>query len=137
MPDETGTETNRSEALSAEEILFGDAAEDAATAAVEEEDPAGEAAHGPEGPDDTAEQAAPPEELKVVVSIRGDRATIGVQQPSADPHIESFDHLDLDLAGLAPGGPGGDRKGESPVGGRTQVPDPRETRSPGPTPDPA
>ena len=99
MPDETGTETTRSDDLSAEEILFGDAAEDAATAAVEEEDPAGEAAHGPEGPDDTAEQAAPPEELKVVVSIRGDRATIGVQQPSADPHIESFD--DLDLAGLA------------------------------------
>ena len=39
------------------------------------------------------------EELKVVVSIKGGRATIGVQQPSADPHIESFD--DPDLFGLA------------------------------------
>ena len=32
------------------------------------------------------------------MSIKGGRATIGVQQPSADPHIESFD--DPDLAGL-------------------------------------
>ena len=31
--------------------------------------------------------------------IRGNRATIGVQSPSADPHIESFD--DPDLFGLA------------------------------------
>ena len=39
------------------------------------------------------------EDLKVVVSIKGGRATIGVQQPSSDPHIESFD--DPDLSGLA------------------------------------
>ena len=38
------------------------------------------------------------EDLKVVVSIKGGRATIGVQQPSSDPHIESFD--DADLSGL-------------------------------------
>ena len=41
------------------------------------------------------EQAAgddtePAEDLKVVVSIKGGRATIGVQRPSSDPHIESF-----------------------------------------------
>ena len=35
----------------------------------------------------------------MVLSIRGNRATIGVQRPSADPHIESFD--DPDLFGLA------------------------------------
>ena len=35
------------------------------------------------------------EELKVVLSIKGGRATIGVQRPSADPHIESFDNPDL------------------------------------------
>ena len=35
----------------------------------------------------------------MVLSIRGGRAVIGVQQPSADPHIESFD--DPDLFGLA------------------------------------
>ena len=33
------------------------------------------------------------------MSIKGGRATIGVQQPSSDPHIESFD--DLDASGLA------------------------------------
>ena len=32
------------------------------------------------------------------MSIKGGRATIGVQRPSSDPHIESFD--DGDLAGL-------------------------------------
>ena len=34
----------------------------------------------------------------MVVSIKGGRATIGVQRPSSDPHIESFD--DPDLPGL-------------------------------------
>ena len=32
------------------------------------------------------------------MSIKGGRATIGVQRPSSDPHIESFD--DQDLSGL-------------------------------------
>ena len=32
------------------------------------------------------------------MSIKGGSATIGVQQPASDPHIESFD--DADLAGL-------------------------------------
>ena len=54
--------------------------------------------------DDAGEQPATAEteatdELKVVLSIRGGRAVIGVQRPSADPHIESFD--DTDLFGLA------------------------------------
>ena len=99
MPDETGTEISRSEARSAEDVLFGDDVDDAAAQAVEDEDPEGETEQDSEGPDDAEGQAAPPEELKVVVSVKGGRATIGVQQPSADPHIESFD--DLDLAGLA------------------------------------
>ena len=34
----------------------------------------------------------------MVVSIKGGRAAIGVQQPSSDPHIETFD--DLDVSGL-------------------------------------
>ena len=34
-------------------------------------------------------------ELKVVVSIKGGRAVIGVQQPSSDPHIETFEDHDL------------------------------------------
>ena len=99
MPDETGIEISRSEALSAEDVLFGDDVDHAAAQAVEDEDPEGETEQDSEGPDDAEGQAAPPEELKIVVSIRGDRATIGVQQPSSDPYIESFD--DLDLTGLA------------------------------------
>ena len=53
---------------------------------------------------DDGEQAAPADteasdELKVVLTIRAGRAVIGVQRPSADPHIEAFD--DADLFGLA------------------------------------
>ena len=56
-----------------------------------------------QGADDAGEQAVEDEtdsseDLKVVVSIKGGRATIGVQQPSSDPHIETFD--DLDESGL-------------------------------------
>ena len=98
MTDETGTEPTRSDALSADESLCGDTADDAATAVVEEEDSKCKTAQDPQGSDDAEEPADPPEDLKVVVSIKGGRATIGVQQPSSDPHIESFD--DVDLSGL-------------------------------------
>ena len=103
MPDEIGTETTRSDALSADESLFGDAADDAAAAVAEEQDANEETAEGQQGSDDAEEQAVEdetgsPEDLKVVVSIKGSRATIGVQRPSSDPHIETFD--DGDLAGL-------------------------------------
>ncbi len=94
MPDETGTEATRSDAPSADESLFGDAADDTEAAVADEQDAAQEA----QGSDDAEEQAGQPEDLKVVVSIKGGRATIGVQRPSSDPHIESFD--DADLAGL-------------------------------------
>ena len=76
MSSENGTETTRSDALGAAESLFGDT-------------PADQTVEG---------EASPTEDLKVVVSIKGSRATIGVQQPSSDPHIESFD--DPDLSGL-------------------------------------
>ena len=108
MPDENGTEGTRSDARSADESLFGDAADDAVAAVAEEEDPndavaneqdAGkEAKQDPQGSDDAGEQDGAPEDLKVVVSIKGGRATIGVQRASSDPHIESFD--DRDLSGL-------------------------------------
>ena len=126
MIDETGTEIHPPDVVSAEEFLFGGVTEetaDDAPAEVDGEVPAGDAtddagdvetAGEPDGdtqtgeePDDACdseEQPTPAEtettdELKVVLSIRGNRATIGVQQPSADPHIESFD--DPDLFGLA------------------------------------
>ena len=104
MPDEIGRETCRSDAPSADESLFGDAADDAAAAAVEEQDADKKAGQDPKGSDDIegevgASETDTPEDLKVVVSIKGGRATIGVQGASSDPHIESFD--DHDLSGLA------------------------------------
>ena len=99
MSDEVGTEATRSDAPSADESLFGDAA----AATVEEQDPKGENAEDGQSSDDAGEQAAgdeteASEDLKVVVSIKDGRATIGVQRPSSDPHIETFD--DPDLSGL-------------------------------------
>ena len=104
MPDEIGTETARSDAPSADESLFGDAADDSAAAAVEEQDADKKAGQDPKGSDDIegeagASETDTPEDLKVVLSIKGGRATIGVQRSESDPHIESFD--DRDLSGLA------------------------------------
>ena len=98
MPDEVGTETTRSDALCADDSLFGDAADDADAAVAEEQDANKETAQDPEGADDDGDETDTPEDLKVVVSIKGGRATIGVQRTSSDPHIESFD--DPDLSGL-------------------------------------
>ena len=102
MPDDNGTEAIRSDAPSADESLFGEAADDTAAAA-DEQDANEETAQEPEGADDGEGQAigdetGSSEDLKVVVSIKGGRATVGVQQPSSDPYIESFD--DQDLSGL-------------------------------------
>ena len=99
MPDENGTETTRSDAPSADDSLFGEAVDDTEAAATEEQD----AEQDPQGADDADDQVVgdetgSSEDLKVVVSIKGGRATIGVQQPSSDPHIETFD--DPDLSGL-------------------------------------
>ena len=103
MADEVGMETTRSDAPSADESPLADA-EDEATAEVAEEQAAGkEAAQESQDPEDCGDKAGPQEDLKVVVSIKGGRATIGVQQPSSDPHIESFDGPDLsELAQEAP-----------------------------------
>ena len=98
MPDETGTEATRSDAPSVDESLFGDAADDTAAAVAEEQDANEETEQDPQDADDVEEEAGQPEDLKVVVSIKGGRTTIGVQRPSSDPHIETFD--DVDLAGL-------------------------------------
>ena len=103
MPDENGTEATRSDAPSADESLFGDAANDTAAAVDQGEDSKGETEQDGQGSGDAGEQAAEDatesaEDLKVVVSIKGGRATIGVQRTSSDPHIESFD--DLDESGL-------------------------------------
>ena len=104
MPDENGTEATRPDAASVEESIFGDAADksdDAPAEAVEEQDAEGNteqdaqgaAEDGDGGDAEAATDAA--DELKVVVSIKGGRAVIGVQQPSSDPHIETFEDHDL------------------------------------------
>ena len=119
MPEEVGTEATRSDAPGADESPFGDmtdepvegedstaeaeqdgqASEDAGEQTddrpAEEQDSTVQTEQDGQGSDDAGEQATPPEELKVVVSIKGGRATIGVQRPSADPHIETFDDPDL------------------------------------------
>ena len=118
MPDETGTEATRSDAPGVDDSLFGDATDATPAAVADEQDSARESEQGQDGPADTGEQDSAeetegdgqgpddaegkttqePDGLKVVVSIKGARATIGVQQPSSDPHIEVFD--DLDESGL-------------------------------------
>ena len=103
MSDEVGTEATRSDAPSADESLVGEAADGTAAAVVEEEGSKGETEQDGQGSGDAGEQAAgdateASEDLKVVVSIKDGRATIGVQRASSDPHIETFD--DPDLSGL-------------------------------------
>ena len=104
MPDENGTATTPSTAPSADENLLGDAAnktDDTPTEVVEEENAKGSADKDPQGSDDARKpahaeaQTDAAAELKVVISIKGGRAVIGVQQPSSDPHIETFEDYDL------------------------------------------
>ena len=91
MPDEVGTEVTRSDAPSVDDDLFGDAAAEAPQETPQDSNAAGE-------PADAEAETASTDDLKVVVSIKGGRTTIGVQRPSADPHIETFG--DLDETGL-------------------------------------
>ena len=115
MLDEVGMKTTRPDAPGVDGGLFDDAVDNAPATAVENEEDstslsveqavgneAEQAPKGSEGPEESADTEAEnraAEELKVVVSIKGGRAVIGVQRPSADPHIETFD--DTALPGLA------------------------------------
>ena len=103
MPDEVGTEATRSDAPSADESLFGEVADDTEAVVADGQDANEKSDREEQAPDDAEEQAVgdetgSSEDLKVIVSIKGGRATIGVQQPASDPHIESFD--DPDVSGL-------------------------------------
>ncbi len=114
MPEEVGTETTRTDAPGADESLSGGAADESPASTAGEQDSKEETSREQQGSGDAGEQetgeeksptqdddgdeSAPPEDLKVVVSIKGGRTTVGVQQPSSDPHIESF--IDRDLTGL-------------------------------------
>ena len=133
MPDEIGTETTRSDVPSADESLFGDAADDAAAAVAEEHNANGETGKDPQGSDDAegeagASETDAPEDLKVVVSIKGGRATIGVQQPLVGPAHRVLRRPRPDRAGA--GGPGGGRKAKARWEDEPKQPGPRQTRSP-------
>ena len=111
MPDETGTETTRSDAPSADESPIGDAADGTEAAVADEQDADEETAQDPQGSDDcrgAGRSSGRPEGRRV--SSREGRATIGVQQPTSDPYIESFD--DRGLSGLTQEVLGGGRTGE-------------------------
>ena len=109
MPGENGREATRSDAPSVDDAIFDDAAaaDDKPAAPVEGEDASVKDEQAPQGSDDVAGEApqeaqataeadaSTGDDLKVVVSIKGGRATIGVQKPSADPHIETFEYSDL------------------------------------------
>ena len=115
MPDENGTEATRSDAPSVDDRpaapVEGEDAKDK-----DEQDPQGSddaAAEKPQEAQDSgdagepaddeakaaADEPAQSEDLKVVVSIKGGRAIIGVQKSTADPHIATFEYRNLsDLA---------------------------------------
>ncbi len=118
MADEVGTKITSPEAPGAADSLFDDAVDDASasiveangsevegaagqqgTGGAEKQVPGNMAEQDPQGSDDGGNDIAPSDDLKVVVSVKGGRAIIGVQRPSADPHIETFE--DHDLPGLA------------------------------------
>ena len=90
MADEVGTEATRSDAPSVDDANGRD-----------EQDPQGSDDAAAEKPQeaqdsgDAGDEPAQSENLKVVVSLKGGRAIIGVQKPTADPHIETFEDRDL------------------------------------------
>lgn len=68
---------------SVDDSLFGDAPEtdDKPASVVEEADAIGRDEQGPQGSEETEEQEGSPEDPRVVVSIKGGGAIIGVQNP--------------------------------------------------------
>ena len=105
MADENGTEATRPDAPSADDANGKDeqdpqGSDDAMTENPQEAQDSGDAGKpAAEEAKAAADEPAQSKDLKVVVSIKGGRAIIGVQRPTADPHIETFEYRDLsDLA---------------------------------------
>ena len=102
--DDPGADSKDNLAISGSGSLYFPVSLLSHAVAAEEEETNDEAAQERQDSDDAEEEAAAddteaPMDLKLVVSIKGGRATIGVQRPAADPHIEFFDGQDL--CGLA------------------------------------
>ena len=113
MSDENDTEASRKDALNAYEGLFGDTEpgaddaiakkQDAKTGTGEEQQLGSEVAEERAGADESGpikdrtadDKTSSSEDLKVVLSIKDGRATVGVQQPSSDPHVESVAYREI------------------------------------------
>ena len=105
MADEASTGAAVIDAETATEGLFGEEGPSVAAVGTADKQATKENAEGEqEAQDANAAEASPSdggaegpsaEELKVVVSIRGERAIVGVQRAGADPHIETFEDQDL------------------------------------------
>ena len=100
MSKENEARVSTEDARNVAESLFGDAADHAADAGGEDENASKEAVQAPQGSEVDEHQVAgeetgSPEDLKVVVSVREGRVTIGVQRPSSDPYMESFDDREV------------------------------------------
>ena len=95
MADEASTGTAPPDTTTPGAGLFGDEEPSATTEADADEQEAQGANNAEDGPGDAGAESPAEEELKVVVSVRGERAVVGVQRTGADPHIEAFDDRDL------------------------------------------
>ena len=135
MPDETGTETTRSDAPSTGESPIGDAADGTAAAVADEQDDGEETAQGPQGSDDcrgAGRSSGRPEGGRVSQGRQGHHRRATALVRPAHRVVRRPGHIRADA-----GSPCCDRTGESQVGGRAQVSSPRETRSPGKAAAPA
>lgn len=106
MLDELEPRTSRADAPEVVPCGCANAPRDAVAADTEptETEPTETAPAASAEPETEATPPDGPEELKLVVSIRAGRSTIGVQRPASDPHLESDDALDLTtLLGRIPG----------------------------------
>ena len=105
MSKENEAEVSLEEARNTAENLFGDTVAAPNTELGIELEVTTEPDQNQQGSDLAEEKQAivaettPLEDLKVVVSIRESRASIGVQRPSSDPYIESF--VDREVSELA------------------------------------
>ena len=100
MSNENEPGVSLEDARNTAESLFGDSVAAPSGELGEEQEISTEADQNQQGSNLAEEEqavvaeTARPEQLKVVVSIKDGRATIGVQRPSSDPYIESFDGRD-------------------------------------------
>ena len=101
MSNKNQAEASLEDARNTAESLFGDSVAAPNVVVGKEQEVRNEPEQNQQGSDPAEEEhvgeaeTASQGDLKVVVSITGGRASIGVQRPSSDPHIESFEDLNV------------------------------------------